>query len=504
MQITQFLKRDIPESDYYSFWAGITTENTTGQFIFGLSGDAVLNFNLQSGFIYAENKKIGSYNATEQVEISGQIGNKNYDLFINNNPIILGGQKDTGNLNYFYVNSINQTTEFNLYLSNNPLSVNYNDLGFYISGQSGITGQITSNKRFTLFSGNTFNSSPFTLSGFSTGYSNIQEFYIQKTLNEFVDADLPLSFETSFGRLEFIYSITGVLPSQSTIFYSISPNTFFTTTTLDYLLEIISPTGYDLGISLSGISGTYFNYSLGETTGLYTGNITGFVENSGFISGQFLITGTGLNINNQIASGQIDPWFTSNLLYATGQHTGYFVVSGSGVGTGINFTGIATGYFGFNPIYTIISGSGTYQFGSGIVTGVAINPIFQQGTTTQVTPVTEFSGLFSGVGTGSGTYVTSGISNITGTGMSYLINDIYTRSFTDVWNLKTGLSLSTLTDYYPNHYYPTNIYSGQTNFYPNTNFINVRIEYNRTNSAVYVAKLLVTGTNNYEYLITGQ
>lgn len=506
MEITQFLKREIPESNNYSFVANITTSNTSGLFSFGLSGDAFFNIQLESGSVYTTGLKIGSYNAGEQLRVSGQIGDQKYDLFINENPIILGGQKSTGNLRYVFANSINQTTELNLFLANNPITINKTTVGFYLSGQSGLTGQIIGDKRFTIFSGKSFSTIPFTLSGFSTSYSTNQEFYIQKTVDEFINYDIPLTFYTSLGEMAFIYSMTGFLPNQSFSVYSIAPQDFTVNIRTNYLVQTLTPTGYVMGVCLSGISGTNYAYDFAKITGTYTGLVSGYLTGSGTITNNILITGSGLNLTGQLATGQFITGFTSTFMWATGIQTGFFLVTGSGVGSGLNFTGISTGYFNFQPTFTIFNGSGTYLFSSGTVTGTARDPIYREGTTTQVWPVSEFSGTFSGTATGTGFYYSTGLANITGSGSGYLLSDVTTRRFTDVWKLKTGFSQLALYDYYPDKYFTDNLYSGANQtFLSSQAYLHVVIEHSGiSDSRTYISKLIINGTNHQEYLITGQ
>lgn len=278
MIINSNLSRDIVETDTLTFSSLLNVNNTTGLFSFGFSGQSSLFFTLQSGFISTD-KKVYSYNSNENVLISGQIGPTSYDLFVNSNPIILGAARPTGQFTKIVTTCQNCTTDFNLTILTSPFSIYYPNGTFYVSGQSGVQGIISSDKRFKILSGNPPTlTKPFNFSGYTTGLAIAHTFYINKIQDNFIDYKMPLSLWTSLGRVDFSFNISGVVPNQNYYTTNFFPSDFsFNSNSQVYTYQILSNTGYKINISLDYVTGTgAFSDVWRLSTGVNQFNLLGY------------------------------------------------------------------------------------------------------------------------------------------------------------------------------------------------------------------------------------
>ena len=85
-----------------------TVDNTTGQYLFGLSGDAgTVQFTLNSGRVYYGSQFIHTYQADEAFTIEGQFTTGSLNVIKDGGTLVYGKPKTTGNLDYFYFSRAN-------------------------------------------------------------------------------------------------------------------------------------------------------------------------------------------------------------------------------------------------------------------------------------------------------------------------------------------------------------------------------------------------------------
>lgn len=206
-----FLKHNFySQSGDFSFLLNLTVNNLTGICNFGFSGSFggnKFNFECKSGkFIDNKNHYVDSYFEDVLNTISGNVSLNTIDYFINNNPAAFGLNRQTGNLDYFYIEPQNCEVEFDLFVNGDEPSYTVTSPYNFSSGVTNIPVTITNNSlAFKIFT------------GFYQGndlYANISDipnnvptgitgFYIQQSgLSGFVT--FPFQLLTNFGPQNFI------------------------------------------------------------------------------------------------------------------------------------------------------------------------------------------------------------------------------------------------------------------------------------------------------------
>lgn len=384
--------RSIAAQNEFSFKAVITNSTVSGISNFGISGDQG-NFNLfqfNSGkIIDFNNRYVWSFNPREEINISGNIGSGYINYFINNNPVCLFSPHGDFYYKNFYLDTINSTLDFDLFLEG--LIPDYeiiypNNIG---STQS-VTGYIKNisspvQRSFKILSGDLFNLNlDYSFSQiFSNDISGNQSgiFVLEPSLNNQVNETtvnaLSINFWTNFGVInsqlnynvnpepiyftDFITGYTGELG----LIDNFTLEKFY-----NYKLQSISPVNRNVSVVLENFSGHTGEILYGRFNA--SGNISGifskFIYGFDYITGR--ITGSGISVidrdyyNNlptgivgenfsilQTATGFIDYTYNLPLFGASG--TGFSpsgtVITGSGFLTGGFFSGFT---YGYNKLFT--------------------------------------------------------------------------------------------------------------------------------------------------------
>lgn len=519
--MTTGIKQSIfDQTGNFSFSFNVAISDLTKHVNVGFTGTSNINFQFYQGKIYdQQNEYCGSYLSNQQVFISGDAGYNSYDYFVNNTATAIQRNKSTGIINYFYVNSesgnnVNFNSSINGRLPNFTLTNPINFLQGSIS-----TGAFLNNESlcsFRIFSGSGDNNQ-ILWSGNSTGNiapNNSGIFYNYVSgANAGIAYSGNYTFYTNFGT--FIAPI---------LFNCLSTGLEFTTFTLNsqnfgFISGVPTATGYDLGgITYVTQSGNQFiNTSFLDVRLIYssgaTGNVSenipltgiGQVLTSGVIFGSGNLSGlaTGIGTGNStitpfsytgLVSGEL-----SIFSYYTGNAGKTYTGLASGIATGLvngsGYTGFATGYITETITGYISNGSGVLSLFNNPFTGI--------GSGIQFTGVTG-SGLvgnfpFSG-GNITDTITGSGLNSqyITGYCTGIINQFLYQKSFTDAWNLYTGINQNNLINFKQNNWdNVTGFYNpaGRLNNLTGNSFY-IRIDHiPYYDYGIDVANLLITGLN---------
>ena len=381
------LKRNVyTQTGNYSMWINCAVDNTTGQYYFGLSGNGnSLDFMMQSGKLYFANTLIHSYLPYKSLLITADFTNTFANISKDGVPLAYGLPKQTGYFDYFYFkrDSASSNAAFNLYVSGDNLpNCNFQNIGYLLStGQAAVTGTVMNLSQFpiNIFDSNISTTEAYTFGKIaqkiSSGASGIFAYSGDFTS---IDTTKPIvtNFNTNFGNMNISFSIVDLTHVSRYILLN-QPSDF---TMQDGIFA------YNLG---------YSNYSGGNLTNNFQAGLQFILKNiigSGFYTdptftplAQFSTPGSGYIFNGyglisgtaiiSTGNGSVGGLYTMNVTqprFATGTFSTFFSGFGTGMASGVGYTGAAYGamtgiYFG-----TILANSGSIII-SGNVTGYGIN-----------------------------------------------------------------------------------------------------------------------------------
>ena len=394
--------RKIQEKGDYNFFLDGSVSNTTGNAVFGFSGEGQkFEFNFLGGrIIDPSDDYTFSYN-TGDFQLSGIVNDENYNYFINNEQIIASGSKNNFKVDRFFVDCTGCNLNVNNLIINGSgaTTFTFQNMNQSVGDSGHFTGEIVVNDsqfgKFDIFSGEVLTpevTGLFSiLTDFSTGIESTGTLGVSG-LNG-IENQSPYTFEailyTSFGQVVKTFNITG-----STPFYQPSLE-------LDDLQESIESGGFPNQIK-------YLNYSASNVlftgdpiyaTGLslqavltYSGGFTGQI--TGALTGVNILT-SGTNYSNIflpdiVVSGDGENATVTGLVAENGALTGIRVVEGgsgyseppniiiySGVSS-ISIDNSGQGYFS-SPVVEISGGreggtsaSATLNVSNGAVSSVSI------------------------------------------------------------------------------------------------------------------------------------
>lgn len=373
----------------FQFQADLSVDSLLGGVNLGVSGlksgniPTVINYFCNSGKIFDNNNKfVGAYTPDETFSISGNIKSGRYDYFINNNPISYNNYKDTGTYNYFYINPNYISCDYDLYINGEQPNLSVTNITCFTGDYAG-TGYIINNRLpLIIYSGEYSNFSTNLSFGYSdifTGQLNIGEsgaFYIYPTSESAGLYTGKMNLFTNGGTL-FHNTVINITESP------VNTNDYnFNLNGLDYIIqnntqlytsdvEALFGSGIPIVVSLEYYSGSGNFYTDIDIISGFSRQISGYIFNSGYLISGNSVTGIGTGSGgylNNTATGFVSGYFSGNLQYATGSFTWPYSLNVTGYRTGINYSGIATGFHNMIVSRTINSGSGTYNY-SGLLTG---------------------------------------------------------------------------------------------------------------------------------------
>lgn len=257
------LKRNIyPQTGNYNFSMSCTVDNTSGTYFFGLSGNGNnIEFKLESGKIYFDNKFIHSYQAYQDFSIASDITNSKINISKNDIPIIFGFDKPTGYYEYFYFKrskpGLSATFDLRISGDNIPRYSIQNN-GYLVStGQNAVTGYFSNLSNFPI---KVFDSSIDTQELFSFGklagsIANLSSGSFAYTGDyQSLDISQPISttFNTNFGDILMLFTITDLTAVDG--FVLLQDITDFTLDSNDALNRDITYTNYSGGFVTTGFN----------------------------------------------------------------------------------------------------------------------------------------------------------------------------------------------------------------------------------------------------------
>lgn len=277
------LKRNFfTQTGNHSFFMTCTVDNTTGQYSFGLTGNGnIVEFVLNSGKIFYQNKFLHSYNANQEFSILTELTPSKINLLKNEAPLMLNGNRNTGLLDYFFFKRESQQIGaiFNVEISGDtvpPYRISENGY-IYSSGQNSVTGTFENLSQYPI---KIFNSSiqtdqPYNFAKLGNEIpANSTGVFVYSGDFQSINFSQPILtiFNTNFGDLTAFFNIINLSSSNALVF-----------------LEDIN----NFEVSSNGIFNrniNYTNYSGGFAT-------TGFQTQLTFIldyvsgSGDFIVSG---------------------------------------------------------------------------------------------------------------------------------------------------------------------------------------------------------------------
>lgn len=281
------LKRSIyPQTGQYSFSIDCSVDNTTGDYFFGLSGNGnKIEFTMQSGKIYFDNKYVHSYRSNQEFSITADFTNSMMNLRKDGVPLLYGKSKPTGYFDYFYFKRSNNGlgASFDLNVSGNSIpSYEILSNGYLLtSGQEAVTGYFINRSIFpiTIFDSAiqtaqayTFGKLGNSVSAFSTGRFAYSGDFTS------IDITQPIftTFNTNFGDSNILFTITDLRAVAGFV-----------------LLQDIEDFSLDDDNSLN-VDVNYTNFSGGFGTTGFNTQLT-FVLDYVSGSGNFTVSGNNFN-----------------------------------------------------------------------------------------------------------------------------------------------------------------------------------------------------------------
>ena len=327
----------ISEQTGASFLINLSLDDINGSCNLGFTGvSQSVNFKFTNGKIFdPENKLVYTYNANENIKLSGNINTSGYDYYINDYYLSNISSKSYTKFDRFYFNTSGCTGTTELYINGDRPNYKLDFNNFYYVREN-ITGFISGNQNlnFKIYSVDIISpaNSSFSINTIPTNQSisgdkydiiitpdldTTKQLYLDKT------GDFIFRLYTNFGKISGAFKLNSQYLTTGYINYfnvnKIS-ETFFTqpgqVNTDSYVLGADFVLGNETG-SYSIDKNLSFNFQYADG---YTGiiskavnintrtniTLTGFISGSGYLSKLLLTTGSGINLlTNSIVTGEI-------------------------------------------------------------------------------------------------------------------------------------------------------------------------------------------------------
>jgi hypothetical protein len=396
-------------------------DNVTGMAHVGFSGqNQSILFKFISGKIYDfEDRYIDTYNTKERINISGTFDTTKYNYNLNNESSCNVGQKNNFNVGYFYAKVENCTLSADATIYSDPIDLSINFPQTFVLGD--------------------------TITGYISNYSANADITIESTEIGPISTDyyelVSSPSSIGYGQRDAIVvnnkgGREGVLPLLlyiSTNVGDIHHNENINST---------APVNYDVSAFLKESAQNQGSLTLGEAGAEGQANYSYSLD---VMSGSDAISGDA-SISLEYYSGKIGQYRTV---------------------TGITLSNSGKDYSILNPVGSPANGYAVVKFSEGLGSdvrasgyiGISDDGYLDEsrfelscgGAYFESAPTVTFDAVY-------------GASGYHGTG--YALVDLYEKTFTGCWDLKTGTSQSTLHDYRLNNLTGA---AGQS-FYPSSNF----------------------------------
>lgn len=359
-----------------SFSIDLNFNNISGFCELGFSGSnpntipkEKISYTFDKSKIYdPEGRLVYFYKENEYINLSGSINPISYSYYIDGHPLCLNGNKNSFNINKFYLNTSGCTVDADLEVFGDIPDYNINFNKFNVSGT--LTGAISNNSlsQFKIYSGTITNPTGFNvntinlevLTGLLPSYITINTFDATKSqVNDDSKYSINLNLYTNFGLISKSYDITGSFIKDIQAILNLNQSFDFDIINSISGINQIKNQEYNLNFYIRSGANEDLpkNLSLnleyfGGTTGLFYQNILGTGVQNVILTG--LITGSGI-LSKTVSMAATGYDFLSNLEktgYITGIAQNLFFV------TGFNSTSgslSSTGFFNENLIYKNIS-----------------------------------------------------------------------------------------------------------------------------------------------------
>ena len=431
-------------------------DNLTGVAHVGFSGqNQSILFKFISGKIYDfEGRYVNSYKKNERMSISGAFNTTKYNYNINNKSICNVGQKNNFSIGHFYAKAENCKLNVDTTVYSDPISLSIDFQDKFTLGDT-LTGKfqnLSTNADITISStavtGASTGQYEITSSPTSVNRSGAANIVVKNIGGKEGVLPLQLNIKTNAGNIYHNENLT----AQQPVNYEIS--------------SFLSPQGENQGALISG--------TMNDTA---TGNYTYLLD---VVSGDENISGR-TSVSLEYYSGKVGTY---------NRVTGVSL-SSSGNGYNNNYNG-GWAWLKFSEgLGTDVRATGYMQIVSGHVKESRME-MLEPGIYFESVPTVEIVAPVTGTNAYSGTGVA--------------LVDAYEKTFTGVWDFKTG-TLSSLHDYRTNNltgaqagvFYPANLGAAK---YVNTGTVHapikeeldIKIINNKTRDKDYMlAKLTVSG-----------
>ena len=387
----------------FNYNLNLAVNNSTGYFEFGLSGSSSkLAFKNQYGKIKDANDNIIiGYLANRELNINGSIVSGRETLTIDN-TLIYSNIPNTGyNFNYFYLNPIGCSLDYNFSLTGGytdlfstittPKIKNYNIVvddknnPFVTKTLTGILVNQNPDLEVKIFSAvATSKTDTYSLGGFPITFNNTGTYLINSStgIDALVNDSFDALFYTNFGNITKTISISGEVIPLFFLFFDVSPaitgfpnvqtgyDQIFVNTPKDYSLSYGYVSGANVQLSLSYVSGLTGNVTgFLSATGKFNGTLSGYLTGSGYIS-SYVATGVlfsgGNDFLNNVQYVTDSGFYAQQFKVATGYSKGNYVITGYGLGSGYIYQDV----FATGKIRVLVTGNVPYVGGL----TVAVNP----------------------------------------------------------------------------------------------------------------------------------
>jgi len=387
----------------FNYNLNLTANNNTGYFEFGFSGtNSKLTFKNQYGKIKDANDNIViGYIANRELSINGSIVSGRETLTIDN-TLIYSNIPNTGyNFNYFYLNPIGCSLDYNFSLTGGytelssvvttPKIKDYNIIvddknnPFVTKTLTGILVNQNPNLEVKIFSAvATSKTDTYSLDGFPITFNNTGTYLINSStgIDALVNDTFDALFYTNFGNFTKTISISGEVIPLFFLFFDVSPaitgfpnvqtgyDQIFVNTPKDYSLSYGYVSGANVQLSLSYVSGLTGNVTgFLSATGKFNGTLSGYLTGSGYIS-SYVATGVlfsgGNDFLNNVQYVTDSGFYAQQFKVATGYSQGNYIITGYGLGSGYVYQDV----FASGKVKILVTGNVPYVGGL----TVAVNP----------------------------------------------------------------------------------------------------------------------------------
>lgn len=418
-----------------------SVSDPSARYEIGVTGTNKVSLVLESGEILYNDIFLHSYSPNNEYNLFIGITNNHLNISKDDTELMWGGAKPTGNYDNFFITrantGINAIFDFSVSGTNLP-NYSIDRIGYYLAtGQEGVSGNFTNISGFDIrvFESTAYSTQSLSFSGISGFISSGQnkKFAYLGDLSAFnYSQPIFTLFNTNLGKLGINFTIVDATNLSS--FVLLDEITDFSFNSNNEINRTLSYTNYSGGIGGADFP-THLFFKLDYLSGSGSFTVNDFAQSASFTANAYgnflesgLVTGSvGIVTGNENVSGIYTVNF-NRFQWATGRATGFFSGMGTGMASGINYTGLA--YGGFTGLATglIQNGSGTLLIENQSLVGVSIGESYSINYTGYVnaTGYINLSGLYNNdtiyVGVES-TPIVKGLQYFNPTGLTYYLNN---------------------------------------------------------------------------------